>query len=191
MQGQINLDSVAGKCIEKIASQKDINTIVEIGTWNGLGSTVCVLSGINGRDDVNFISLESDKSMYDSAKSKNLDKNVRIIFGRIVDKKDLDTDNLQHQEKSWLEGDLKNYDECPNVLHLIPNKIDFLILDGGEFSTQQEFKLLKDKSRYIFLDDTRIRKNNKNREDLIDSKDFETIEDHYGDRNGWAIFKRV
>lgn len=190
MIGQINLDSNAGKAIEKISNLEKIKSIVEIGTWNGLGSTSCVISGIKNKKYCNFISLESDENFYKQALSNNLNNNVQIIYGSIVGEDCLDVDQLTGDEPIWLNEDIKNYSKCPNVLSSIPNKIDFLILDGGEFSTRGEFLALKDRSDIIFLDDTRIRKNNKNYNELINDNSFIVIEDHFNDRNGWAIFSR-
>ena len=51
-QGQITISSDTGHHIIKLLDDKceeEINTIVEIGTWNGLGSTLCILEGIKGK----------------------------------------------------------------------------------------------------------------------------------------------
>jgi len=47
---------------------------------------------------------------------------------------------------------------CPNILPQIPDQIDLLILDGGEFSTYAEWVVLKDRSKIIMLDDTKVLK---------------------------------
>ena len=80
--------------------------------------------------------------------------------------------------------------EVPNVLDQIPAKIDFLILDGGEFSTTAELDKLIDRSNYIFLDDTIMRKNRENRMRLINSLEFIMLDDYPADRHGWSLFKR-
>ena len=56
MLGQINLDTLAGKAILQISSRPDILSIVEIGTWNGAGSTRCVLHGIQDKPESTFYS---------------------------------------------------------------------------------------------------------------------------------------
>lgn len=190
MSGQINLDSVAGQFIKLLSSQNDVNSIVEIGTWNGLGSTRCVLEGIKQKQDCTFISLESNRAMYDLAVKNNIGQNVSIVYGKIAHIEALDKSNLVGQESSWLEGDIADYNSCPDVYADLPDKIDLLILDGGEFSTREEFSMLRDRSNYIFLDDTKTRKNRDNREELLNSSEFVAMIDDPNSRNGWAVFKR-
>lgn len=189
MIGQINLDSEAGKMINKISEQEDVSSIVEIGAWNGLGSTRCVLAGLTKKSECNFISLESNLDMFNVAKKHNEENNVNLIYGRIVDVEDLDIKDLHGPEQKWFNNDFADYKLTPNVIDQIPNEIDFLILDGGEFSTKAEFNLLKDRSRYIFLDDTQTRKNKEVREELLSDSGFECVVDAPADRNGWALFK--
>ena len=60
MTGQINYeDNKLGKFIVQIAENPNVKTIVEIGTWNGLGTTRCVLHGFQkaNKTDYNFISI--------------------------------------------------------------------------------------------------------------------------------------
>ena len=48
--GQINLDSNIGLLLRDLASNEKYNTILEIGTWNGLGSTKCFIEGFKFRN---------------------------------------------------------------------------------------------------------------------------------------------
>jgi hypothetical protein len=188
--GQINLSSLAGKCIEEIASKNDVNSIVEIGTWNGAGSTKCIASGMSNEDVL--YSIECDKGMYELSLSLWKEKeNVHIIFGKIIEESEMDNANLSNRELQWYDTDVAAMRECPNVLDSLPKKIDFLVLDGGEFSTFAEFKKLKSRSTYIFLDDTKCRKNFKTREMLLNSDDFKKLQDNQEERNGWSLFRRV
>lgn len=43
--GQITLESDMGSFIYKIAANDNYKTFLEIGTWNGLGSTKCFIEG--------------------------------------------------------------------------------------------------------------------------------------------------
>ena len=45
-QGEINRRSILGDMIYDYASEPNIKTIVDIGTWNGLGTTKCVIDAI-------------------------------------------------------------------------------------------------------------------------------------------------
>lgn len=191
MLGQINIGTLAGEVIRDISSREEITTIVEIGTWNGAGSTKCIIEGLKINKNAKFYTLECNRNQFETAKLNDPNMpNINFIFGRIVNEEDLDDSNLSAEEVGWLAQDIQAMAECPNVIDLLPASISFLILDGGEFSTQAEFKKLIDRTNFIFLDDTIVRKNRRNREQLLQSDDFIVIEDHLNDRNGWSVFKR-
>jgi hypothetical protein len=198
MIGQINLNDEAGLHIKKICERSDVNNIVEIGTWNGRGSTLCIYNTIKNTSK-RLISLETSKEMYDIAFDFYKDKKEALIINGYISDKLLDFDSLddsfftdydKNTKFSWYKEDLNNIDNCKNVLDLLPDEIDFLILDGGEFSSWQEYLILKDRSKIIFLDDTRppTIKNYMARKDLIETRKM--IADNLNDRNGYCIFEK-
>lgn len=198
MIGQITEDSAAGGWISTISKLDGIKTIVEIGTWNGMGSTLCVINAIKDTD-ISFMSIEASAYMCNMARA-NLPKdseNVSLLHGHVSDELiDIDTlgdiffsDYSKATKRSWLEEDKRNISTSPNLIGLMPDNIDFLILDGGEFSSWNEFISLKDRTKYLFLDDTRppCIKNYDARSWLI--QDGATIIfDDQSDRNGYSVF---
>jgi hypothetical protein len=196
-QGQINLSTKAGKVIYDICSQEDVNCIVEIGTWNGYGSTQCVYEAIKGTNK-KLLSFEIDKNMHDEAVSFYKDKpEVQIFCGyisnRFVDLSSLEemffTDYSIEVKKQWLDYDAINIKKCQCMLTNVPEEIDFLILDGGEFNSFYEYEILKSRSTYIFCDDTKAPciKNYKTRLDLIENHDL--IVDNQKERHGFCLAK--
>lgn len=200
-QGQINLNSNAGDLIYKTVLKKDIKNILEIGTWNGMGSTQCVIKALKDRGEkADFISIELYPEMYNEAVMNlgdDLDY-VRLLNGRIINKDDLkwfdhsiiDLNNDLHA-KLYYQKDLDYLGSVKDVSNEIQDKIDLLILDGGEYSTYPEWKKLRDKVEYVFLDDTAILKCSKIRKEIIESKKYQTIQDDLADRNGYALFKKI
>ncbi len=195
-EGQINSKSLLGQKMLYYLNEFNCKKLVEIGTWNGLGSTKCLANAIKDKNDIQLISLECNKEKVEFAKSlytNNL--NVSILNSRVI--KDIPTieeiENIfpilkeDKQMRYWNQIDLENLKMC-EYIHL--ENIDFLLLDGGEFLTYFEFLELKDKSKLIILDDTNIHKNNIVRKILLNSTDFECLEDNPNDRNGWSIFKK-
>jgi hypothetical protein len=202
MTGQINYeDNKLGKYIVQIAENPNVKTIVEIGTWNGLGTTRCVLHGFQkaNKTDYNFISLECSPEMHAEAiknNANNLNKNFKIIFGKVVSENDItswfDVNSLSSEQKDWLRQDIIWMKNVPNVIETLPKKIDFLILDGGEFSTYLEWTALKDRVKYIALDDTSSLKCKKVREEILVSTDFKIlVDDPHGSRYGCLIAERI
>lgn len=189
MIGQINLGTPAGECLRSVASKDSVKVIVEVGTWNGAGSTKCLFSGMRESDTLH--SLECSRHMFEQALPLwDTKDNVILIYGKLIEESEMDVDNLSSEEQQWYYQDIVAMRECPNVFDKLPSSIDFLVLDGGEFSTLSEFMKLYSRSNYIFLDDTKCRKNKKTRELLLKNKDFEVLEDHQEDRNGWSLFAR-
>ncbi len=202
MTGQINYeDNKLGKYIVQIAENPNVKTVVEIGTWNGLGTTRCVLHGFKkaNKIDYNFISLECCPEMYAEAlknNANNLNNNFKIVFGKIVSENDItswfDVNSLSNEQKDWLQQDIIWMKNVPNVIETLPKKIDFIILDGGEFSTYLEWTVLKDRVKYVALDDTLSLKNKKVREEILVSTDFKVlIDDPNGSRHGCLIAERI
>jgi hypothetical protein len=195
-QGQILDGSQFGVWIDKIITEYKPNTIVEIGTWKGLGSTKRIIDSIiKNKITPNFLSLESNQSFYDIANInlKNYLDIVTLILGRIIESEDIQSfiskNTISNQMYKWLESDLKDYLICKNVINKIPSKIDFLLLDGGEFSTYIEWRILKDRCNIVALDDSLILKCKQIREELLNDTDYTLIVDS-SDRNGFTIFKK-
>lgn len=193
-QGQITENTERCEIIKNVINTYKPNIILEIGTWKGLGSTKCIIDSIT--DNVSFLSLETNKSFYDIATEnlKGYENKVKLIYGRIVEKDEIlnfvRTINLNRWEEQWLREDLENVDKCENILNEIPEKIDLLLLDGGEFSTYSEWLKLKDRSTIIMLDDTTVTKCKKINDELKSSENytliFETLEGH-----GFNVFKKI
>ena len=71
----------------------------------------------------------------------------------------------------------------------MPERIDLLILDGGEFSSYYEFLKLKDRTTYFILDDTKILKNFEVANIIKNNKSLYEIIVDSEDRNGYLIAK--
>jgi len=202
INGQILEGSLFADHIGLIIKKYKPKIIVEIGTWKGLGSTKRIIDSIiNSNLDCSFITLETDLNCYTIAQNnlKNYIKYVDLLYGKIIDKSDifkfLDLYPISNesfsieQQQSWLSADVKNMEKCPNVLDKIPANIDFLLLDGGEFSTYSEWMLLKDRSKVIALDDTRMQKCKYIKLDILNNQNKYNILIDSDDRNGFMIIE--
>jgi hypothetical protein len=198
--GQINLGTIEGNCIYELTKRNDVNTIVEIGTWNGLGSTICVLQGIIDSERFkNFVSVELYPNMYGESKFHLRDylDYVKLLNGRIIEYEDvfwfdhsiIDKTTDAHANL-YYESDLELLKNSENVLEHIPSEIDLLILDGGEYTTYPEWLTLKDRTKIVVLDDTRVLKCSKIREEIINSGNYKTLIDELHHRNGFSCFER-
>jgi len=194
--GQILPGSEFGDAIQKILSDKNLS-ILEFGCWNGLGSTRLCTEATKGK----VYSIELNPFMVATC-LKNLQpfpSNLNLIFGKVLntEKLKIDADN------SFLSPEFSDRDvtlgglvevillkSAPNVLSLLPSKVDCLLLDGGGFMTYDKFSLLQKRCRkYLFLDDINSEKSAKIFASLEDAKDWELIL-RCQDRAA-AIFKRL
>lgn len=199
--GQINSHSLFGSYIYKICKNPNIKTVVEIGTWNGFGSTKCVLDAISDDSSKHLTSIELYPEMYRMAKEniskyiKNINQ-ITLLNGSIISYKDafwfdhntIDIQNDGHA-KLWYQKDMEFLKKSENVLSKIPEKIDLLILDGGEYTSYPEFKLLKDRSNIIALDDIYVHKNKKTHNELYTDNQYICLISS-NERNGFSIFER-
>ena len=193
-QGQITENTERCEIIKNVINTYKPNIILEIGTWKGLGSTKCIIDSID--DGMLFLSLETNKSFYDIAVEnlKGYQDKVKLIYGRIVEKDEIlnfvQTINLNRWEEQWLREDLENVDKSENVLNQIPEKIDLLLLDGGEFSTYPEWLKLRDRSTIIMLDDTEVTKCKKINNELKSSENYTLVFETF-EGNGFSVFEKI
>ena len=165
--GQICNDPFSNE-IAKYASDVNYKTFLEIGTWNGLGSTKAFSNGfINRTDDYIFYSLECNKDKCDEASQLYAYNNKIHILNEVIwNKEPSDFYTIFPQCKSnemykhWNEVDMINMKMCNLFLDRpnLPDIFDVILLDGGEFTTYYEFQLLKDRCKILMLDDINVDK---------------------------------
>lgn len=191
MSGQITPDSVFGQLLTKYA--QDAETIVELGTFTGEGSTLCLHQIL--RLNAVIYTVEIDPEMFQRAKDGWGDVgNIVFLCGRVSET----FDDYEHPGGESMRKTL-GYDFCrdqffkaPKVLDQLPAKIDTLLIDAGEFSATGELDALMDRcTGVIALDDTNptvAHKNVRNRELLL-KLGWTVLHDAPEDRNGFAIFR--
>lgn len=207
MEGQIKRGSKAGDFIYNLCLQDDINIVLEIGTWKGDGSTSCVMDAFLLKEqDCKLYSLESNAEMFFislngwekrlEAVPSFLKDRLEILYGRIIDIEDIPSiDELRKHElykeewEKWYNDDMYYFLKNENIFKFLPYNFDLVILDGGEFSTEAEFEKLKDRFKYIFLDDTKTLKCKNIREKLLLNKKYKVLIDEQNLRNGFSCFK--
>ena len=198
MSGQINASDPFGACISRIVSDPAVKTIVEVGTYTGLGSTRVIANSMT--PEASFFSYENKRDFYRAAKSLYEDRpNVHIIYGRLSDRLMKKEDVMAHPMFEgvkphfyiWYDDDKIEFEASPLVVHTLPETIDFVLLDGGEFSTQGDWHAVKCKTpKFVALDDCRVLKTCAIDMELAFDSNYELL-DRGNARNGWAIYKRV
>ena len=199
-RGQINIDQDFGKIIYELASNSENKTFVDIGTWNGLGSTKCFIEAMKSNKESVLYTIENNQEKHEYAKSiwtasiEEYNLNVNFLNGSLIKNDDIDlwiSENqisLDETQKYWLSIDKTN---SINNLIIECTNIDILLIDGSDYSGYLELILLKDISKYILLDDVNSLKNEMSRQYLLDSDEFELISEDLYSRNGYSVFKKI
>ena len=205
--GQINLSTEFGNQIYRLVLENDFKNIVDVGTWNGLGTTYCVLKALENKSEdceinTKLYTVELYKEMFEAAKI-NLQKyisnpNFIMLNGRLINYEDafwfdhsiINTSSDPHAAL-WYQKDMELLKDSENITYLLPEKIDLLILDGGEYTTYPEWKLLKDRVKFFALDDTNILKCSKIRQEILNDKKYKILYDAPNERNGCLIGVKI
>jgi len=205
MAGQINRGDFFGDQIFNLSSVEQFENFVEVGTWNGQGSTKCFMDAILYRNDISKLyTVEANIKFYEEAKSYwqpllSLNRipyeKIEMLYGRIIEADQLITiDEIKnhkifnkHPWLEWRERNVSEYQMCENVTKKLPETIDVLLLDGGQFSTLAEWETLKNRTKVILLDDTTTFKTEKIRNELIENNNWKVVFDNLNYRNGIFI----
>ena len=140
--GHIMPDSNFGQALTRIANFS--NTIVEIGCWRGDGSARCLASGLI-RPEQRMWSVDIDPEMIAEARSRNPDERITFLCGTVLKPEECDGYNsplmktarrpLIPEYNPARDEALQEMRECakaPCVFDQLPEKIDLLLLDGGD-----------------------------------------------------------
>lgn len=197
--GQINKGTTLGDILFGLAQDTSMKNYLEVGTWNGMGSTRCFATGIARRPeaDAKFWSLECNPDKVAAARKMYKQTNIHILHE--VLSKPLQADILQKMpeiQKSkdymrWLHIDMKNIEGASLFLERndIPAVFDFVLLDGGEFTTFYDFLAIKDSFKNMIVDNVSTFKGSFIKKYVLEHADkYEILMDH-PERNGFIFIK--
>jgi hypothetical protein len=199
VNGQILSGSAFSEALKNIMSTHRPSSILEIGTWKGLGSTKRIIDNIIELNlNTSFVSVECNEEFYNIAKSnlKNFSNYVSLLYGRVIKISDiiqfLQSNPIEFDDQyRWLLEDVQNAEQCPYIIDQIPDKIDLLLLDGGEFSTYSEWQMLKNRSKVIMLDDVNVMKCRQIKKEVISNPNEYKILYENNERHGSMAVLRL
>lgn len=194
--GQVKLTHTLGLLAKKYAEDIRFSRYLEIGTWNGGGSTVCFGMGLSSRkDNPVFISLESNIVKVDEAMLLWKDiPYIQIKHGRILDDIGIPTFEMigtvhSKIEYDWHKDDIINFKSAAYFDALKFNP-EVVMLDGGEYMTYFEYLKLKDIAKVFLLDDTSVAKCKRIVEELSSNPEWSLVAGNPYERNGWHVFEK-
>lgn len=202
--------------IQRLAREEDIQTVLEIGSSSGSGSTEAFVSGL--RDNPNkptLFCMEVSKTRFaELKKAYNNDAFVKCYNLSSVSSKQFPSQqeviefynnistnlNCYPLESilGWLEQDIeyvKSSGIDDNGIKKIKQEnnievFDLVLIDGSEFSGSAELEELYG-AKYICLDDINAFKNYQNHQKLMNDENYVLIDYNLKLRNGYSIFKKT
>jgi hypothetical protein len=200
--GQINRGTLIGDMIYNLVQDTQWKNFLEVGTWNGLGSTKCIFEGLNQRTNdksYKFWSLECNSEKSEVARSHYKEENVfilnEVLFNKIPEDIYENFPILKENAefKKWFEIDMGNMYDKPLFLERkdIPEIFDFVLLDGGDFTTYHEFMLLKEKFNTIIIYAINTNKGSLIKQYLVQNSDKYKIIMEHPEKNGFLVAKRT
>ena len=168
MPGQITLDTPFGKALRDLGADTRYKIYVESGTFDGEGSTLCLVEGLEARPDLSgagLFSMEANKMMWAVASrywQQRVDPPLRILWGRLgermMSKEKVEAHPLFEKVKEHydlhFESDVEWFLKAPLVRF---RRCDVWLCDGGEFATEGEYDAIRKlKPKVICIDDINV-----------------------------------
>lgn len=210
--GEISLQDPFGKAIVSVIAEFDFRHNLEIGAWDGSGSTQCLIKGMRLlKKPKKLYCLESIDDRYkllvNNVESHDFVEPVNMSSIAMSDwlVKDFDADiwNSPYNKikrsfpksevYSWYQHNINIITkEKRGFLKECKENFDAVLIDGGAFTGYSEFILLKDRTKCFFLDDVhRGFKCNQIYHELMSDKNWILLHDFPDVRNGACIFIKV
>lgn len=214
MPGQMGLGGHIGSTLNEIARRPDVERVLEIGTYDGEGSTYCIADGLF-RSTGRLRTIEVDQALHEKARAFYAGTGLPVELECGLTVRLDDYQPFEHYlpaiqrtayeaeapgtHRMWYDRDLglaRSAKRTDLLRELLASDrwYDLVLFDGGEYSSEAEFHLLEPHVRgYVVLDDTNpvhAIKNVANREWLHWSADWDVVVDEPDERCGWCVAKR-
>lgn len=210
MKSEINLNEEFGYNIFQTIIKYNLKNNIEIGSWDGEGSTRCFVEAMKLLGgDKRLLCIEIIKEKFEILKDryKDLDfvtpLNMSSISYKSMIYKDYNDVRISkynklkdmypdYQIKSWFDRDIESLKQYKTgALDNLSKSWDSVLIDGGEFTGYSEYLILENIVNVIFLDDVHNAfKCNQIYHELLDNKNWNLLMENESIRNGYAIFKK-
>lgn len=215
MTGQIERGHDFGDTLHDVASSDDVRLCLEIGTLHGDGSTWVIAQALRATSGI-LHSIELKDENFRRAERFYRDKDAPVVLHHGLsltpddygtwDEYWCDIRNTTQEElepgsyREWFEEEMElaraaKRTDIARDLARAEGRFDLVLLDGGEFASNVEFRVLEPYMHgWVFMDDTNGRRCIKNalaREWLFADPAWEVVRDEPSQRNGWIAARKV
>jgi len=197
MSGQICRGMPLGNAIYGLSRHPMYRTFLDIGTFTGLGTTKILADSLQCNTMCKIYSVEANAKMYNIACMNWTPRPVclELLWGTLSQKMMTEHEIRSHPSFNDIKPhfdihykqDVIDFQKAPLVS--LPDTIDVVIADGGEFCGLSDMeRYLKHDPKVIVLDDVNVMKNCDVKTHLLANGWYITAEGN--DRNGWAVLER-
>jgi len=205
--GEITKNDYFGKTIIETVKEYNLKNILEIGSWDGTGSTQCFIEGMQSLKDPQLTCIEVKKDRYDdlvrnvspypwvkcyNESTISLKSFVHSSFEEVWNSRYNHIQSEREVVQTWYNEDVESIkDVSAGFLEKDDKFYDGILIDGSEFFGYSEFLLVKDRCNVLFLDDYYSAfKTRQVAEELNKDENWLAIAGNRHTRNGFAVFKR-
>ena len=203
--GEINESDRFGSAIISTVEKYNLQKILEIGSWDGTGSTQCFIKGMVRlkKPSLTCIEVKSDryKQLVENTKKYPWIKCVNQTTISLKALIDNDFEVLwngpynhiksdKHTVNNWYNQDINEISKYDSgFLETDKTYYDGIMIDGSEFFGYSEYLLVKNRCKVLFLDDYYSAfKTRRIAEELYKDNNWICIDGDKYTRNGFAIF---
>lgn len=204
-EGMVKNDSAMAEKIRELCANEGNWTFLEVGAWNGWGSTRVFVEALKERDeDFFFYTLETNKDKHNYVTQLYASEpNVFVLNEKVSDPHEKEVDEMFPEIKRspelrvWNNIDQVNSRFLPMFFdrkkgkRSVPDKIDVVLLDGGEFTTWFDFLALKQKTNNFLLTCICNSKNKHVFANLLQDMEWSEVKDKSLSSAECAMFERV
>lgn len=206
---EVILRSEFGRAMFMAVRVLHLRSLLEIGSFDGDGSTQVLISALKSFREKRLVCLELRRERYAKLKENTSaypwveSHCAPSISWEDFTLRDFDQDIWPHFASSdpeiylrvkgwWVEDtELVKSSQAAGYLESTTEEFDGVLIDGGEFSGYDEFRLLRQRAKCFLLDDVfKVFKNRRVFAELSDDPAWRLFYVNRDDRNGTAIFCR-
>lgn len=162
---EITMNDEFGRAIAATVAACRVQSVIEIGSWDGLGSTTVLMHALEPWPDKRLVCIEPDPHRHAALQA--------VVVGKpwisTVCRRSVSRETMTHREfaEVWRspynrlrypEEEVRRWwgeqRDGPGYLEtLTDERWDAALIDGCEFSGYDDYRLLKERVRVLFLDD--------------------------------------
>ena len=201
---EITMNDEFGRAIRRTIEALDVGSVIEVGSWDGTGSTAVLIHALEERPDRRLTCIEPNPERFAALQSFTEQQEwITPVCQRSVSRASMTPqtfDDVWHSPYNRLpynEGTVRAWwgeqRDGPGYLDSLTSETwDAALIDGCEFCGYDDFRLLKDRVRVLMFDDVfRAYKCARAHEELILDSGWSCIWSSAFYRNGASIWARV